>query len=79
MPTIFEIFAFKFGFYSNDHLPIHVHVTKGDAEARIILEPEIKLDWNRGFKANEIKKIMTIAETFSEELKVAWIDYFKID
>ncbi len=79
MPTIFEIFAFKFGFFSNDHLPIHVHVTKGDAEARIILEPEIKLDWNRGFKANEIKKIMTIAETFSDELKSAWIDYFKKD
>lgn len=48
MPTVFEIFAFKFGFFSNDHLPIHVHVTKGDAEARIILEPEIRLDWNRG-------------------------------
>ncbi len=77
MPTIFELFAFKFGFYANDHLPIHVHVTKGDAEARIVLEPEVKLAWNRGFKPQELKKIMTITETFSDELKQAWIDFFQ--
>lgn len=76
MPTVLEIFAFKFGFFSNDHLPIHVHVTNGDSEARIILDPEVTLDWNRGFKANEIKKIMSIAVTFSEELKEAWVEYF---
>lgn len=77
MPTIFEIFAFKFGFYANDHDPIHVHVTKADAEARIELEPEVRLDWNRGFKPKEIKKILTIADTFSDELKAAWIEFFK--
>ncbi len=77
MPTLFEILGFQFKFYSNDHLPIHVHVTKGDAEARIILEPEVKLDWNRGFKAGDMKKIMTVTKAFSEDIKAAWIKHFK--
>lgn len=29
MPTIFILFGFQFMFYSNEHLPIHVHVKKG--------------------------------------------------
>lgn len=76
MPTVFEIFSFKFGFFSNDHRPIHVHVTKGDAEARILLEPEVELDWNRGFNPKEIKKILILTRTFEEELTEAWKKYF---
>ena len=26
MPTIFEIFGLRFYFYSDEHLPIHVHI-----------------------------------------------------
>lgn len=76
MPTIFILFSFKFGFFSNDHPPIHVHVTKDNCEARILLEPEIKVDWNRGFKPQEMKKIMAIVENFSDEIKNAWNEYF---
>lgn len=35
MPTIFEIFGLRFFFYSDDHTPIHVHVVKGDDDAKI--------------------------------------------
>lgn len=76
MPTVLMVLAFKFGFYSNDHEPMHVHVTKGDCEARVLLEPEVRLDWNRGFKAQEIKKILMLTEKYSDVLKEAWIDYF---
>lgn len=40
MPKIFEYFGFIFLFYSNEHEPIHVHVTKDGREAifEIILE-----------------------------------------
>jgi len=76
MPTIFEIFHFKFGFLSNDHLPIHVHVAKGDNETRIILEPEIVVDWNRGFNPSEMKKIMSVVESFKDEMIDAWHNFF---
>ncbi len=34
MPTIFMFFGFRFLFYSNDHEPIHVHITKDGCEAK---------------------------------------------
>ncbi|MBS9768740.1 MAG: DUF4160 domain-containing protein [Flavobacteriaceae bacterium] len=37
MPKLFEIFGFSFFFYSNEHLPIHIHIIKGDAEAKFEL------------------------------------------
>ncbi len=35
MPTIFELFGLRFFFYADEHSPIHVHIVKGDAEAKI--------------------------------------------
>lgn len=32
MPKIYEYFGFIFFFFSNEHEPIHVHVTKGGYE-----------------------------------------------
>ncbi|MBQ3439037.1 MAG: DUF4160 domain-containing protein [Bacteroidales bacterium] len=39
MPTIFIVFGFCFKFYSNDHEPVHIHVTKDGHER-----------WNEYFK-----------------------------
>ena len=47
MPTIFILFGFRFMFYSNDHEPIHVHVTKGDIRAKFHLFP-VTLVQNHG-------------------------------
>ncbi len=33
MPKIYEYFGFIFYFYSNEHEPIHVHVSLGDRES----------------------------------------------
>lgn len=29
MPTLFILLGFRFSFFSNDHLPIHIHAIKG--------------------------------------------------
>jgi hypothetical protein len=39
MPEIFRVFGFRFLFYSNDHLPIHIHVRNGDGEAKFSVKP----------------------------------------
>lgn len=44
MPEIFRMFGMKFFFYSNDHLPIHVHVRKGNGEAKFGVEPVILIE-----------------------------------
>lgn len=40
MPEIFRIFGFRFFFYSDEHLPIHVHVKNGDGEAKFEIATE---------------------------------------
>jgi len=40
MPKIYEYFGLIFLFYSNDHLPVHVHVKSDDNENKYILEYE---------------------------------------
>lgn len=42
MPTILNIKGYRFFFYSNEHLPIHIHLEKGDATAKFILEPIVE-------------------------------------
>ena len=37
MPKIYEYFGLIFFFYSNDHLPLHVHVKQGEKESKFIL------------------------------------------
>lgn len=49
MPTLFIFFGFRFSFYSDDHEPIHVHVTKDGNEAKYNIEP-FKQIYNHGFK-----------------------------
>jgi hypothetical protein len=60
MPTVLYINGFRFFFYLNEHEPIHVHVSKGDSEARIVLVPELSVSYSRGFKKNELRSIIEI-------------------
>lgn len=40
MPKIYEYFGFIFFFYSNDHEPIHVHVSYSGNESKVIFTYE---------------------------------------
>ena len=76
MPTLFIIFGYRFFFWSNEHEPIHVHVSKGDAEARYTIEP-ITLTNNYGFKNNELKMIESIIEENLNVIKERWQEHIK--
>ena len=75
MPTIFEIFGLRFFFFSDDHAPIHVHVVKGDDDAKIEIEPEIKLVYNHGLKARDLKRAMMLAEMYKDDIIEVWKRY----
>jgi len=60
MPTILFENGYRFFFYMNEHLPIHVHVTKGGGRGRILLQPSIHFHRNFGFKPSEVNKIVEI-------------------
>lgn len=58
MPTLLQIFGFRFYIYSEEHEPIHIHVDYGDAWAKIELEPTVTLVFNHGMKQKELKKAL---------------------
>ncbi len=75
MPTLFIIFGFRFFFWSNEHHPIHVHVSKGDAEAKYNVET-VNLVENFGFKKNELRMIESLIEENKEIIIERWNEHF---
>ncbi|MBQ7259272.1 MAG: DUF4160 domain-containing protein [Paludibacteraceae bacterium] len=76
MPTLFTVFGFRFLFYSNDHEPIHVHVIKGNSEARFQVQPDVKLLDNKGLKPAELKLAESLVEENKEMIVERWNVFF---
>ena len=76
MPTLFTVFGFRFLFYSNDHEPIHVHVIKGNSEARFQVQPDVKLLDNKGLKPAELKLAESLVEENKEMIVECWNVFF---
>ena len=75
MPTIIYLFGLRFFFYSEEHLPVHVHVQNGDGRAKIIVS-NLEVVENNGIKPKDIKKALTIVEEYREDIIKAWNEYF---
>lgn len=77
MPTLFTIFGLRFYFYSEEHLPIHVHIRNSDGRAKVLVEPEIRLIENKGIKPNDIKKALSLVRLYRKQIIDAWYEYFR--
>ena len=75
MPNVFVLNGFRFFFYSNEHLPIHVHIEKGSGTAKFNLDPLELVKSNR-FTAKDLKDIRIIIEENVELFKNKWNEYF---
>jgi len=75
MPTILKIQGFRFFFYSNEHLPIHVHIEKENKVAKFNLEP-LELIKSSRFNAAELSQIRNLIESNKEIIKSKWNEYF---
>ncbi len=75
MPTLFTIFGLRFFFFAGDHAPVHVHVVKGDDDAKIEIDPEVKLIYNNGLKQGDLKKALNLAELYRDEIIAVWYQY----
>ena len=53
MPTLFELLGIRFYFYSEEHLPIHVHIENGDGKAKVNVYSKIELVSNNGIKPKD--------------------------
>ena len=77
MPTILVFMGFRFFFYSNENNePPHVHIRKGDAEAKFWLNPVSEVH-NYGFKSSEIKQIRETVEEQADYFMSKWQQFFQ--
>lgn len=74
MPTLLIQNGFKFFFYANEHLPLHVHVTKGSGYARIDLMTLRVSD--KHLRPSDLKQALAIAEQHKAEFIRRWNEYF---
>lgn len=78
MPTILFLFGLRFFFYSEEHLPMHVHVKNGDGKAKIYLETAEVVN-NTGIKPADLKKAVDAVKQYKKEMIKAWEEHFDED
>ena len=81
MPVIFRHRGYRFFFYSNegDPLePLHVHVRKGEAEAKIWLEPTVGVAESFGITGAELGDLLRVAAAHKDLIRRCWHDHFEI-
>lgn len=78
MPTILFLFGLRFFFYSEEHLPMHVHVKNGDGKAKIIIETA-EVEENNGIKPADLKKAVEAVNQYKVDMIKAWKEYFDED
>ena len=76
MPTILKIKGYRFFFFSNEHIPKHIHIQKQEKYAKIDLE-NLKVINNYKFTSKEIKEILKITSKNQKEFIKAWDEYFQ--
>lgn len=78
MPTILFLFGLRFYFYSEEHLPMHVHVINGDGKAKINIETAEIME-NKGIKSADLKKAVNAVKQYKDEMIKAWKEHFDED
>ena len=85
MPKLYQYLGISFYFWANEHLPVHIHITKGDREMIAKFEMEKGKLVNIVFERKRNKKILTPAELSAAKklLEVKhqliinrWMDYY---
>ena len=85
MPKIYEYLGLIFFFYANEHLPIHVHVAKGEYESKIELffENGRLINWAvRKVKARnplpdkDVNEAVRFIKKYSNGIVDKWTDFF---
>lgn len=59
-------------FYLDEHEPIHVHIDCNGKKAKILLIPNVKIEYNHGLKEQELKRAMEICSLYRNEFIKEW-------
>jgi len=74
MPTVLRKSGYRFHFYSHEGTePPHIHVARGDAEAKFWLNP-VSLADNDGFSAHEVQKVFVLVNDHCQYFQKRYIE-----
>jgi hypothetical protein len=79
MPVVFRHKGYRFFFYSNEgepREPLHVHVRRGSAVAKLWLEPVPGVAESYGLAANELRELLDVAVAHAPEIERYWNEHF---
>lgn len=79
MPTIFRHRGYRVYFYSNEgdpREPPHVHIEKGQADAKIWLVPSVGIAYNRGHPPRVLRELTDLVTHRRQALLEAWHEFF---
>lgn len=71
MPTIFFYFGLRFFFFSNEHLPPHVHVRSADGKAKFNLLDGSMME-ECTLKPNDLKRANEVIQEKREDFLQEW-------
>jgi len=74
MPTLLLENGYKFFFYANEHLPMHIHVSRGDGYAKIDLVTLVVTE--NYFQKSELKQVLEIVGRHKSAFVRSWYEYF---
>ena len=75
----FPLQGFRFFFYSNEgspREPVHVHVRSGSSEAKLLLEPQVRVAASFGFDAGTLRELAEVAQNNRVLIERTWHEYF---
>ncbi len=77
MPTLLQIEGFRFFFYSNERQePAHVHVEKGDGEAKLWLQP-VEVVYAHGLTPSEQRRARELTVEHQATFLERWNEHFR--
>jgi Domain of unknown function (DUF4160) len=79
MPVVFREDGYRFHFYSDEgdpREPVHIHVTRDNADAKFWLYPEVSIAYDHGFSAIELNRLSKIILSRRDQIEEAWHEHF---
>jgi hypothetical protein len=80
MPVVVVVDGLGSFFCSNEcspRKPLHVHVQKAEAEAKVWLEPAIEIAAAYGFNSGELRDTIDLVIRFEHEIRRSWDGHFR--
>ena len=81
MPRVFEIEGYRAFFFSNEGIPrepVHIHIRKGEGEAKFWVTPRVALAESWNMKVSELARAQELVLEHHQEILDFWNRYFRL-